>query len=356
MRTLPLLLGLSVLAGAPAALAPRAAADAFTNHLEPIVTEMVQRDGSIAFPPRTKEERRQRSALSRGFRALAADSRDLAGDFRMAKRLVRILEKGFPGDAEFPALCSTAAADLGGAAVTIRDELETTIATLAEGRHRTRATARLARADALRAAGDAEPSTVRRLALHGKAHRQVLKGARIAAKGQPPGPSNPSTMTATVGGAAWAANDDYGQGVTGLVERSEVNLGVRKVVVTGRRTLPGTGPPDPPNPPLPGDFSRIEITIQRVSQDIVEGGTYIIGTADGVNCTASWYEELEDGTVINAVATSGTVTLPTLDPEFGTATIGGTFDLTMYEGGSATSFGITGGAFQAVDVPLQTLP
>lgn len=352
MRVLPLALGFAVLA----ALAPRAGADPFTDHFDLLIGELVQRDGTIPIPAVTKEQRRQRSALNRCYRALETMSVDVAGDLRLARKMTAALARGFPDDPEIEALTGDMDAGLAGDAVDIRDELEVTIALLAEGKLKTKASARLVQADALWALAEAEPETVPRVRLRLRSHVQVLKGAALAAKAQPGGPSNPSTMTATVDGSPWEANDDYGTGVSGLVQVSDTNGGVRKVLVTGRRILPSTGPPDPPNPPLPGDSSRIQFTIQRVSQDLQAGATYVIGTADGVNATASWYEELEDGSSSSAVAMSGTVTLDTLDLGFGLATVRGTFSLTMYDGVAGVTFDIAGGAFDAVDVPLQNVP
>jgi hypothetical protein len=354
MRPFPLVLALAA-AALPAALAPRAAAAPFTDHFQDLVLELVERDGEIPFPAQTKVEKRQRAALARCFRLLEGDSADLAGDLKLARRMAPVLARGFPDDPEFGAMVVALDAALAGDAADIRDELEVTIALLAEGKIKIRAGTKLARADAIWTEAEAEPEAIPRVRLREKSHKQVLKGARIAARGQPGGPSTPSTMTATVAGSAWAANEQFGTGVTGLVQVSETNDGVRKVLVQGRRILPSTAPPAKPgDPPLPGDTSRIQITIQRVTSDLQEGATYVIGNADGVNASASWIENLEDGSSSQALGLSGSVTLSSLEIGFGVATVRGTFSLVMVDG--EDTFDISGGAFESVDVPVQIVP
>jgi hypothetical protein len=93
-----------------------------------------------------------------------------------------------------------------------------------------------------------------------------------------------------------------------------------------------------------------------VSQDIVAGVAYPVGTADGVNATVSWFAEDEDGDVNNAVPLSGSVTFDSIALEFGTATVTGTFQFTMYDGVAAQMFDISGGAFEAIDVPRVNVP
>ena len=294
----PLLPALLALALAPAAFAPPAAADPFTPHFNPLLVELNARDAALPFPATNAAERRQRAAIERCLDLFGVPSADIAGDLRLARRFASVIGRAFPGDAAFLAILAELDADLAADAGLIRDEVGDTVLQLSAGRIKDRANARLAQADALRDRAEIEPDAVVRARCRLRSHARVVAASRIAARGQPEPPVSGSFMTATVAGLPWAANDDFGTGVSGSVDVSDTNGGVRRVRVTGRRILPSTLPPaKPTDPPLPGDLSRIQITVTRVSQDIVAGVAYPIGTVDGVNATANWFAEDEDGDV-----------------------------------------------------------
>jgi len=343
-------------AALPAAFAPRAAADPFTSHFNDLLAELNDRDAALPFPAENGAQRKQRSAIARCYRFLGKPSDSVAGDLRTAFRISKTVLRAFPGDPTFASLVAALDADLDAESVAIRDEVETTVLLLSEGKFRTKAFARLGQSDELRARADLEPDPVRRARFRDKSHRKVVVASRIADRGQPAPPADESLMTATVAGSPWAANNDYGTGVGGSVRVSDTNGGVRRIQVFGRRILPSVVPPEPPNPPLPGDESRIDFTITRVSQDLQAGTTYTVGNADGVNTTASWFAEDEDGTVHNAVPLSGSITIDTIVLEFGQATVTGSFQFTMYDGVADQTFDISGGLFEAHDVPRINVP
>ena len=353
----PLLPALLALLLAPAAFAPPAAADPFTDHFQPVLVELIARDAALPFPAENALQRRQRAAITRCYNLLGVLSANLAGDLRIARRVAASIKVGFPGDAPFAAILEELDSDLGADADVVRDEVADTVLLLAESRIKTRATARIAQADALWGQAEIETDAVRRARFRQRSHSKVVGAAALAAKGQPEPPVEGSLMTATVAGLPWAANNDFGTGVSGVVDVSDTNGGVRRIRVTGRRILPSTLPPEHPgDPPLPGDTSEIRFTITRVSQDLVAGATYTVGNADGVSTTASWFAEDEDGTVHNAVPLSGSISIDTIVLEFGQATVTGTFEFTMYDGVAAESFDIAGGAFEALDVPRVNVP
>jgi hypothetical protein len=337
-------------AAAAVVLAAAAAADPFTPHFQPLLAEMNQRDGALPLTGLTREQRKQRSALNRAYRALEADSTDLAGDLKMSLKMTKALEKGFPGDPEFGPLLDALHAALGGLAADGRDELEVAIAGLAEGKYRDRATAKLAKADAILLLAAEAETRVRRAAFQRKCWTVVLQGGKIVAKAAPGGPSGDSTVAATVDGSAWASNAQFGTAVVGLANVSASTGGLRKVLFTGRRILPHSADDD-----LPGETTRLQIMLSSIWADVAPG-TYSVGGAEGVSVSATWTFEDEDGNATQAVALAGSVTIATTEVLLGSVSATGTFEFTMYDGVAGDSFPIASGTFDAFDLPRSDLP
>ncbi|MCK6481871.1 MAG: hypothetical protein L6R43_17510 [Planctomycetes bacterium] len=349
MRRLAAFLPAVLLAAAllPAPLLPRAAAGPSTDAFDDLLLELDDRAESLPSSGLTKEQRKWKQAIDRSFRALGADSPDLAGDLRMAGRVAKALEKGYPGDATFGALLAGALDELESLLVLGRDQLEVTASLLAEGAPRTKALARLAAADdRLEAAGDAGTATLRAKEM-GRAQRFVLQGAAAAAKGEPGGTPDESTMTATVKGQPWAANSDFGTAVSGLAAVSEEG-GLRRLLVRGRRIL--SVPADPA--PLPGDESILELSLQASAGGLVPG-TYPVGNVGGFSAGASWIEETEAG-LVNGLAVSGSITLSTVEVKLGSVSVTGGFSLTIWDGLTGGTFTATSGLFEASDLPRTT--
>lgn len=347
MARLPALL---LAASALAAAAPPAAADPFTGNFNDLLVELNDRDADLPPTGLTKEQRKGRRALNRAFRALAADSKDLAGDLAMARKMAAALEAGYPGDGVIAGLLSGLNDALGLGVIAGRDELEVSIALAAEGRLKDRALARLAAADALLADAGAAATQGLRARLLERAHRTSLQGSRLAEKAGPGGSTGSSSMSATVNGSPWAANDSFGTAVSGLAHVSESLAGVRKILVAGRRILPNGA-----SPPLPGDTSRIQITLQSVSVNVAPG-TFPVGTTDGINASATWTFEAEDGAFQQAVAVSGSIVLTSLTLKAGSVDAAGTFDFSFYDGVADATFPVASGTFEVFDLPRSTVP
>ncbi len=344
-RATAALLGLALLAAAP-----RAAATAFTDHFEDLITELNTRDADLPTTGLTKDQRRQRVGLDRAFRALAAPSADLAGDLTMARKMATALLAGYPGDGTIDGLLSTLDDALGADVSAARDEVAVTISLAKAGKLRDRAQSKLDAADALFVQGAAAATPALRARFQERCHAALLKANALAVRAGTGGSTGGSTMAAVVSGSPWQANTDFGTGVSGFADVSSGTDGVRKVVVAGRQILPSSG-----DPRLPGDSSRIQLTLMSNSSDVVPG-TYSLGTTDGVYFAATWLFEAEDGTPSQAVAVAGSVVVTALTVREGSIDIEGTFDLTMLDGLTSVSFPVASGSFHALDLPRTTVP
>ena len=345
----------AVLAFALALAAAPAPADPFTNHFEDLLVVLNDRDEDVPFTGGTAEERRQRSALNRCFKALSFESPDLRGDLKTARKMAGFVEKGFPGDGEFQGLLVGLNDGLAGAVDGERDDTVVLISIAQAGRLRDRAEARLAAADAMFIAADAEETQSRRARGRERGFRAVLQASALAVKAGTGGSGDASTMSAVVDGQAWASNTNFGTGITGLADVSTASGALRKVVFSGRRILPSSTSPPPPKPPLPGETSRIQITLTSANENIV-AGVYTTGNSNGVNASASWYHEDEDENVSQAVSTAGTVEITSLVIKQGSIDISGTFTLTMYDGLADAVFSISSGTFEVVGLPRNSIP
>lgn len=325
---------------------PRAAAVPSTGVFEDLLVEMNARDASLPTSGLTKEQRRWKSALAKSFKALSSVSADLAGDLRIAGRIARALEKGYPGDPGFASLLDGAGDDLEALVVLGRDQLEVTASLLADGAPKTKALAKLALADDRLAISRSAPTATQRAKELGRTHRYVLQGTEAAEKGEPGGPAGDSRMTATIKGQPWAANSDFGTAVSGLATVGEASGGLRKLLVRGRRILPEG------EPPLPGDESTLELSLQAVTGNLGPG-TYSVGNSGGFSAGASWIEETGAG-FSNGLAVSGTITLSTVDVKLGSVTVTGGFSLTIWDGITGGTFSATSGLFEAYDLPRNT--
>jgi len=349
-RMLPALMAAAVAAAGLAVLALPSGATPFTAHFDDLVNEMVVRLGTLPDTGLTKDQRKQKSALNRAFKAEEAASADLAGDVKMARKMIVALEPAFPGDDTFPGLMTALNDDLAADVDAERDETVVLISIAKAGAVRTRAEAKLAAADALFIAADEALTQGLRARLREKGYRAVRQAAALAVRAGPGGTTDASTMSAVVDGDPWAANTKFGTGVSGIGDVSSVNEGLRKIVITGRRILPLST-----DSRLPGETSRIQITLTSANADIVPG-IYTTGTSAGVNATASWYLEDESENVSQAVTTSGTIEVTSMTVHAGSVDIAGTFTLTMYDGLADVTFDIGSGAFDAVGIPRNTLP
>ncbi len=341
---------LALAAVAVAALAIPSSATPFTARFDDVLVEMNARDAVIPFTGGTKEERRQRAALNRAFRALAVESADLRGDLAMARRIAGALEKGFPGDGSFPALLGGMNGGLAADANAERDATVVLISIAKEGAIRARAEAKLAAADALFIAADEAATETLRARCREKGFRAVLRAAALAVKAGTGGNDDASTMSAVVGGQPWAANTDFGTGVSGLADVSGSTGGLRRMVVSGRRILPLST-----DSRLPGETSRIQLTLTSANANIVPG-LYTTGTSAGVNISATWFEEDESENVSQAVSTAALIEVTSMTVRAGSVDMAGTFTLTMYDGLADVSFEIATGAFEAVGIPRNTVP
>jgi len=338
---LPLLLAAAGLLGAGL---PGAAASPSTDAFQPLLQELNTREGSLPSSGLTKDQKRWKKALVKSFRALEMESTGVAGDLRIGGRIAKSLEKGYPGDPTLGSLVSGALGDLEDLVVAGRDQLEVTASLLADGTPKTKALSKLALADDRigRSRGaSAASSRAREL---GRAQKFIDQGSAAAAKGDPGGPSGASSMKATIRGQPWAANSDFGTAVSGLAAVAETTNELRRVLVRGRRILPGSG-----TPPLPGDESTLELSLQAVS-GALQPGTWTVGNSGGVSAGASWIEETEAG-LSNGLAVSGTITLSTVSVKAGSVTVTGGFSLTIWDGVTGGTFTASSGLFEAYDLP-----
>ena len=159
----------------------------FTTHFDPLVSEMVGRLASIPDTGLTQDQRRQRSALNRAFRAEEVASVDLAGDLAMARKMVGALEKAFPGDAILGGLYAGLNDGLAADVDVQRDEAVVLISIAMAGSVRTRAVAWLAAADALFIAADEAPTQALRARTRQRGYRAVVQAAALAVRAGPDG-------------------------------------------------------------------------------------------------------------------------------------------------------------------------
>lgn len=336
----PLALGALLALCAP----PPAAATPSTGAFQSLLVELNARDGALPATGGTREQKKERKVLAKAFRALARESDGLAGDLAIAVKMTRTLERGYPGDSTILSLLDGTLDALEGLLRDGRDEVEVIVSLLAEGKWKDRSSAKLAAADAALVRSLEPGFLASRAKQLLKAWKQVEKGGKLAAKGDPGGSVGDSTMAATVKGLPWAANTEFGTGVSGLASVSEGSGGLRKVIVRGRRILPSSG-----NPQLPGVTSTLQITVQTTRMDL-EPGTWSVGNnLDGVSVSVSWIEEAEDGSVQNGVGLSGSVTLSTILVGPGSVTVTGTFGFTLFDGSG--TFAVSGGTFEAEGLP-----
>jgi hypothetical protein len=340
------LLGLALLGAAPRAAATPFDPDAFAA----LVTEMNDRDGTLPTTGLTKDQRRERAALNRAYRALAAPPKDLGGDLTMARKMATALQAGYPGDGTIDGLLTALDDTLGAKVSNVRDEVAVTISLASAGKLRDRAQAKLDAADALFAGGAAAATAALRARFQERCHAALLRANAFAVKAGTSGPGGGSTMAAVVDGIPWQANTDFGTGVSGFADVSSLNGGARKIVVAGRQILPSSA-----NPRIAGASSRIQLTLMSNTSDIVPG-TYALGTTDGVYFAASRLAEAEDGTPSQAVAVAGTIVVTSLTVREGSIDIDGTFDLTMFDGVASTTFPVASGSVHALGLPRTTVP
>jgi hypothetical protein len=341
---------LFVAALALAAAAPSRAEPLHSDLFQPLLEELNDRDIALPVDHLTKEQKKQRSALRKSFRALEYESKDLAGDLRTAQKMTKALDAGYPVDFEMAGLLDDLNGALGALVLDGRDQLEVAIAGLAEGKYKTKALAKLVKADAV-LLDVALPGTRTRLAgLHRKCWSLILSGGKIAAKAAPGGPTGASVVTADVNGAGWTSNSQFGSAVVGIAQVSESTGGVRKVLFTGRRILPHSE-----NADLPGETTRLQVNLAASWADITSG-VFTVGGGDGVTVSVTWTHEDEDGNLTQAVATEGSVTIDTIETTLGSVSVTGTFQFTMYDGGAATTFPITSGLFEVYDLPRTDVP
>jgi hypothetical protein len=339
-----------LIAASLAALAVPSAATPFTSHFNGLLVEMNTRDSDLPLTGLTKDQKREKAALGRAFRALSADSPDLAGDLAMARKMAGALETGYPGDGAMTALLSLLNDDLAADADAEREEAVVLISIAQEGKTRLRAEAKLAAADALFIAADASATEALRARSLEKGLKAVAKAAALAVKAGPGGSTDASAMSAVVAGLPWAANSKFGTGVTGLADVSASTSGLRKIVVSGRQILPLTT-----DTRLPGATSRIQITLVSANESIVPG-IYAAGASNGVNASAYWFHEDEAGIIDQAVSIGGTFEITSLTVHTGNVDIAGTFSLTMYDGLADAVFDIGSGSFEALGVARATVP
>ena len=152
-------------------------------------------------------------------------------------------------------------------------------------------------------------------------------------------------MSATVKGAAWAANSDFGTALSGLTTVTEETNGLRKVIIIGRRILGKTGTPN-----LPGAETTLQLTVQAVSLD-VGTGSFPIGVVNDYAASATWTEVDEDGDTHIALATGGNITLNTVTVGLASVTVVGNFSLTLRDGDTGQVFTAVSGAFEASGLP-----
>jgi len=341
---------LFVAALALAAAAPSRAEPIHSDLFQPLLEEMNDREIALPFEGLSKEQKKQRSALRRSFKALAYVSKDLAGDLRTALKMTKALDAAYPNDFEMADLLTDLNGALGGLVHDGRDQLEVAIAGLAEGKYKTRSLAKLAKADAVFLEVTLPGTRARLAGLHRKCWSYIKSGLKIAEKGAPGGPTGSSVVTATVDGAGWTSNSQFGSAVVGIAQVSASTGGVRKVLFTGRRILPHSD-----NAQLPGETTRLQINMVATWADIT-AGTFQVGGGNGVGVSVTWTHEDEDGNLSQAVATAGLVTIETLEVTLGSVSATGSFQFTMYDGGTATTFPIASGAFEAYDLPRTEVP
>lgn len=351
MRRPAFLLAL-VLAAALSPLAPRpAAADPFTNAFEDLLLELNARDEALPDTGLTPAQKKEKAGLAKAFRALASDSGDVAGDLRIAGKMAKALGAAYPEDGEIAGLLAGALDALEVLVRDGRDELEATLEGLAEGPARIKAAGFLARCDETLLLADGAVAAATRAKLLSRAQTYVRKGAAAAEKAAPV--ADASSMSATVRGAAWAANSDFGTAVGGLANVSEAG-GLRNLHIRGRRILPKSGVPQG-DPPLPGATSTLDLHLDAITANI-EAGTYAVGNSGGYGTSATFTEEDEDGDVHVATAESGTVVIQTLAINLGSVDVTGTFTLTLRDGETSQTFTIVSGTFVAEDLPRTTAP
>jgi hypothetical protein len=339
------LLGLGLLAAAPgAAAAPN------SDHFDALVAEMNDRDLALPFTGLTKEQKKERRVVNRFFAALAADSADLAGDLRMARRMARNLEAGYPGDGVITGLLSDLDDALGDDIAAVRTEVESTLSLAEPGTLHDRAQAKIDAADLLLVEADEAGTQALRARLQERAHKALLAANRLALRAGPGDPGGGSVFTALVDGSGWQSNSDYGTAVSGSADVSTGNGGVRKITMSGRRILPSDG-----DPRFPGDSTRLVLSFLSNNENVIVGD-YVIGTSNGVNVSATWYDEPEAGGFAQAVATTGSVSITSLTINLGSIDVQGTFDLSMYDAVADATFPIASGTFQVFGLPRQSVP
>ena len=348
MRRLAALLAL-VLAAAVPGLAPRpAAAEPFTNAFDPLVLELNSRDDALPSTGLTSAQKQEKAALAKCFETLSTPSADVGGDLRMAGKMAKTLGGVYPGDPAIDALVDGVLDDLESLVRDDRDELAVALALLAEGKFKTKAADLLDAADSGLLASAGAGTAAQRTKILRKAEGSIQKGLDAAARGNPGGPPDSSTMTATVKGLAWAANSDFGTALTGLATVADGNDGLRKIIVVGRRILPKTG--TPPEKPLPGASTTLQLTLTAISADIGTG-SFPIGVVNDYAASATWTEEDENGTLHIALATGGNITLNAATVSLGSVSLSGNFSLTLRDGETGATFTATSGAFDATGLP-----
>jgi hypothetical protein len=340
----------ALLGAALLALVPRAPAAPFTGHFVDLISEMNDRDLALPIEDPTPEQRRERRVVNRFFAFLAADSQDVLGDVKMARKMAVVLEAGYPDDGLIVGLLSALNDDLRGEIEGVAAEVELTLAVADAGRLRDRAEAKLVVAAAILADADAALTQALRARLQEKCLKTILAANRLAVRAGPGDPGSGSFFTALVDGSGWQSNGDFGTAVSGSADVSTGNGGVRKVSMSGRRIEPSNGEPN-----LPGDTTRLVMTFTSNNENIVPA-TYSIGTSNGVNASATWFEEPEAGGFVQAVAVSGTITITSLDINLGSIDLEGTFDLSMYDAANDVTFPIASGSFTVLGLPRESVP
>ncbi len=335
-----------LLLAAAMASPPRAAADPYTSKFGDLIQEMNDRDGALV-GDLAPAEKRQKAALRRGFRAIARDSDSLAGDLGMAIAVARALGAGFPGDATFAALLDGTLDGLAADVVGARDSLAIVVLGLSPGKPKERGEAGVAAADAVLAEAAAAVDPADRAKALRRAEKGVRKTLKAVTSGGTGGGGGTSTMTATVDGTPFESNALFGTPVSGILGVSPSG-GTRRILVAGRQWFPSSG-----DDKVPGEVRTLQISMTATGADLAPG-TYALGTGSGALVTATWVDELEDGSAATWVGTAGTVTLDDVTPGLGR--VEGSFALTLYDGVGGVSHAVTAGAFAVIDLPRTASP
>jgi hypothetical protein len=321
---------------------------------QPLIVELNDRD-ELLQPPVSTEQKPARKALDKALRAHAGTSADLGGDLLMAGKMDKALAIGFPGDTTLDAILEDLIDNLEATLVEERDDVADLIEVLEDGSPKDKAAAKLASADTLLGQAGAASTRSQRTALLRRTWKGLVKASRAASKGVVGVPTTGGAMQAQLDGASWQANSLFGAAVVGQIGVSEESEGLRRVVVSGRRFIPHTDPPPGSPGPYPGAQETFEIHVDAFTVDIATG-TYFVAGGGGTVVTAVFTYEDEEGDVRTWIATSGSVTLSTLDVNLGSGSVTGSFGFTLYDPLTQNTRTIAVGTFSGTGLPRIELP